>query len=65
MDAADTESYLQQVASACGDSFRDIVKYYLEMDAESRPEDSGTASRLENATELDLVEKLEHVAEAV
>lgn len=64
-NAADTESCLQQVASACSDSLRDVVERCLEMDAESKPEQSGTTLGLQNATELDLVKKLERVAEAL
>jgi hypothetical protein len=64
-NAADTESCLQQVASACGDSLRDVIQRCLEMDAESKPEYSSTTLGLQKANELDLVKKLEHVAKAV
>jgi hypothetical protein len=64
-NAAETESCLQQVASACGDSLRDIIQRCLERDAESKPEYSNTTLGLQKATGLDLVKKLEHVAKAV
>jgi hypothetical protein len=64
-NAADTESCLQQVASACGDSLRDVLQRCLEMDAESKPEYSSTTLGLQKATGLDLVKKLEHIAKAV
>jgi hypothetical protein len=64
-DASDTESCLQQVASACGDSFRDVVGHCLAMDGIFKPEDSGFSLGLQKATELDLVKKLEQLAEIV
>jgi hypothetical protein len=64
-NAADTKSCLQQIASACGDSLCDVTQRCLEMDAESRPEYSSTTLGLQKANELDLVKKLEHVANAV
>ncbi|RYO43033.1 hypothetical protein AA0111_g5 [Alternaria arborescens] len=63
-NATDAESCLQQVASACGDSLRNIVERCLVMDAESKSE-SDTPSGLQDTTELDLVKKLEHIAEAI
>jgi hypothetical protein len=63
-NATDADSCLQQITSACGDSLRDIVKRCLEMDAKSKPE-SDTPMGLQKATELDLVKKLEHIAEAI
>ncbi|OSS51659.1 hypothetical protein B5807_03136 [Epicoccum nigrum] len=63
-NATDADSCLQQIASACGDSLRDIVERCLEMDAKSKPE-SDTPMGLQKATELDLVKKLEHIAEAI
>jgi hypothetical protein len=63
-NATDADSCLQRIASACGDSLRDIVERCLEMDAESKPE-SDTPLGLQKATELDLVKKLEYIAEAI
>jgi hypothetical protein len=63
-NATDAESCLQQIASACGDLLCDIVERCLEMDAEPKPE-SDTALGRQKATELDLVKKLEHIAEAI
>jgi serine/threonine protein kinase len=55
-NASDAESCLQQIASACGDSLRDIVERCLEMDVKPKPESD---------TVLELVEKLEYIAEAI
>ena len=63
-NATDAESCLQQIASACGDSLRNIVERCLDMDAESKPK-SDNPLGLQKATELDLVKKLEHIAEAI
>jgi hypothetical protein len=63
-NATDAEACLQQIASACGDSLRDIVERCLQMDATPKPE-SDTPLGLPQATGLDLVEKLEHIAETV
>ena len=61
---------LQLVASACGDSFRDVVKRCLEIDAVEEPMylgEPGTtiAMRLQRVTEWDIVKRLEHIASSV
>jgi hypothetical protein len=63
-NATDAECCLQQIASACGDSLRDIVESCLQMDAKPKPE-SDTLLGLPKATGLDLVEKLEYISEAI
>jgi hypothetical protein len=63
-DTTDADSCLQQIASACGDSLRNIVERCLDMDAEFKSESENPLG-LQKATELDLVKKLEHIAEAV
>jgi hypothetical protein len=61
---------LQLVASACGDSFRDVVKSCLEMDTVEEPiylgePGAAIAMRLQRATESDIVKGLEHIASSV
>lgn len=61
----DTESCMQQIASACGDSLRNAVEHCLTMDTELKLEFSSSASRPPDTTVLDLAKKLEHVAETI
>jgi hypothetical protein len=67
---AETESCLQQVASACGDSVRIAVERCLSMDALERPEyigepETDIALRLQRLTEMHIVKKLEQIAKVV
>jgi len=63
-------SCLQQVAFACGDSFRDIVQQCLRMDTVESPEyfgekEGAIALRVQRATEQDIVKKLDRIASLV
>jgi hypothetical protein len=63
-NATNAESCLQQIASACGNSLRDIIEHCLDIDAEPKPQ-SDAPLGLQKAAGLDLLKKLEHIAEAV
>lgn len=64
---AETGPCLQQVASACGDAFRNVVEHCLEADTAEKPvylgeQETAIALRLQKVTEQDIVKKLEHIA---
>lgn len=66
----DAEPCLQQVASACGDTFRNIVEHCLEADniertRYSEEQETVVALRLQMITENDVVQKLEYIAGAL
>ncbi|KAK0301692.1 hypothetical protein LTR01_009211 [Friedmanniomyces endolithicus] len=61
---------LQQVSSACGDSFRNIIERCLRMDATEKPEyseeqEAAIALRVQRVTEEDIVKELERIASSV
>lgn len=67
---AETGPCLQQVASACGDAFRNVIEHCLEADTVEKPEylgeqETAISLRLQKVTEQDIVKKLEHIAEAL
>ncbi|KAL8856215.1 MAG: hypothetical protein Q9178_007180 [Gyalolechia marmorata] len=67
---AETGPCLQQVASACGNAFRNVVECCLEADTIEKPKYPGeqgtaTALRLQEVTEQDIVKKLEYIAGAL
>jgi len=67
---AETGPCLQQVASACGDAFRNVIERCLEADTVEKPEylgeqETAIALRLQKVTEQDIVKNLEHIAEAL
>ena len=69
-DITKTGLCLQQVASACGDAFRNVVECCLEIDTMEKPEYLGEqrtaiALRLHKVTEQDIVKKLEYIAGAL
>lgn len=70
LSIAESRSCLQQVAFACGDSFRDIVEQCLKMDAVECPEyfgekEAAIALRVQRVTEQDIVKKLDRIASLV
>ncbi len=69
-NVAKTGPCLQQVASACGDAFRNVVERCLEADTVEKPtylgeQETAIALRLQKVTEQDIVKKLEHIAGAL
>lgn len=67
LNVAKTKPYLQQVASACGDTFRNVTERCLEADTVEKPkyfgeQDTAIALRLQKVTEQDIVKKLEFIA---
>ncbi|KAL8938603.1 MAG: hypothetical protein Q9211_003128 [Gyalolechia sp. 1 TL-2023] len=67
-ELAKTGPCLQQVASACGDTVRNIVELCLEADSVEKPEyvgeqETAAALRLQKMTEQGIVKKLEYIAE--
>ena len=70
LNVAKTEPYLQQVVSACGDTFRNVIERCLEADAVEKPryfgeQDPAVALRLQKVTEHDIVKKLDSIAGAL
>ncbi|KAL9030550.1 MAG: hypothetical protein Q9196_001338 [Gyalolechia fulgens] len=67
-EPAKTGPCLQQVASACGDTVRNVVELCLEADSVEKPEyvgeqETAAALRLQKMTEQGIVKKLEYIAE--
>lgn len=67
---AETGPCLQQIASACGDAFRNVIERCLEADTVEKPEylgepETAISLRLQKVTEQDIVKELEHIAEVL
>ena len=70
LNLVDNELCLQRVALVCGDKFCNVVKRCLEADIMERPrsfrkQETSIALKLQRIIEVDIVQTLERLAEAL